>query len=84
MLEKELQFFIANQERLDKEHRGKTLVIKDEEVVGVYDTPLEAYVASMKKYEPGTFMIQPCGEGADAYTVTMTSHELFAPNSLPA
>jgi len=77
MLEKELEFFIANQERLVKEHRGKTLVIKDQQVVGVYDTPLEAYTESMKKYEPGTFMIQPCNEGTDAYTVTITSHELF-------
>ena len=77
MLEKELKFFINNQERLVKEHRGKTLVIKDEQVVGVYESPLEAYVESMKKYEPGTFMIQPCNEGADAYTVTITSHELF-------
>jgi hypothetical protein len=77
MLEKELKFFIANQERLVKEYRGKTLVIKDEKVVGVYDTPLEAYVESMKKYQPGTFMIQPCTEGTDAYTVTITSHELF-------
>jgi hypothetical protein len=77
MLEKELQFFIDNQERLVKEHRGKTLVIRGEEVVGVYDSPLEAYLDSMKKYEPGTFMIQPCAEGTDAYTVTITSHELF-------
>ncbi len=77
MLEKELQFFIDNQERLVKEHRGKTLVIKDEKVVGVYDSTLEAYVESLKKYEPGTFMIQPCNEGTDAYTVTITSHELF-------
>lgn len=77
MLEKELEFFIANQERLVQEYRGKTLVIKDQKVVGVYETPLEAYTASMEKYEPGTFMIQPCTEGTDAYTVTITSHELF-------
>lgn len=82
MLEKELQFFINNQERLVKEHRGKTLVIKDEAVVGVYDTTLEAYTEAMKKYEPGTFMIQPCNEGSDAYTVVITSHELFGNNSI--
>jgi hypothetical protein len=82
MLEKELQFFIDNQERLVNEHRGKTLVIKDEQVVGVYDSPLEAYLDSLKKYEPGTFMIQPCTEGTDAYTVTITSHELFGNSAL--
>jgi hypothetical protein len=76
-LEKDLEFFIANQDRLVKEHRGKVLVIKDQQVVGVYNTSLEAYEDAMKKYEPGTFMIQPCREGTDAYTVTITSHELF-------
>lgn len=83
MLEKELNYFIANQERLVQEYRGKTLVIKDEQVVGVYDTPLDAYVESMKKYQPGTFMIQPCSEGTDAYTVTITSHELFGNPTSP-
>lgn len=82
MLEKELQFFIDHQERLVNEHRGKTLVIKGEQVVGVYETPLEAYLESLKKYEPGTFMIQPCTEGTDAYTVTITSHELFGSAAL--
>jgi hypothetical protein len=82
MLEKELQFFIDNQERLVKEHRGKTLVIRGEEVVAVYDSPLEAYTEAMKKYDPGTFMIQPCNEGSDAYTVTITSHELFGSRTL--
>jgi hypothetical protein len=76
-LEKELEFFIANQDRLVKEHRGKVLVIKDQQVVGVYNTALDAYKDASKKYEPGTFMIQPCNEGTDAYTVTISSHELF-------
>jgi len=81
MLEKELQFFIDNQDRLVKEYRGKTLVIRGQEVVGVYDSTLEAYTEAMKQYDPGTFMIQPCTEGSDAYTVTITSHELFRPAS---
>lgn len=79
-LEKDLEFFIANQARLVKEYRGKTLVIKDQQVVGVYANALEAYKDAMKKYDPGTFMIQPCTEGTDAYTVTITSHELFGDN----
>lgn len=77
MFERELQFFIANQERLVKEYKGKVLVLKGEEVVGVYDDPLTAYLDASKNYEPGTFMIQPCTEGSDAYTVTITSHAMF-------
>ena len=77
MFEQELEYFIANQERLVKEHGGKTLVLRGEEVVGVYDDALKAYLDATKKYDPGTFMIQPCVEGSDAYTVTITSHAIF-------
>jgi hypothetical protein len=80
MFDRELQFFIANQDRLVAEHSGKTLVLRGEEVVGAHSNALEAYLDAVRKYEPGTFMIQPCVEGADAYTVTITSHELF-PNA---
>src|SRR5215470_5598946 len=73
MFDRELQFFINNQDELVKAHRGKVLVIKDEEVVGVYGDALTAYLDATAKYEPGTFMIQPCEEGTDAYTVTITS-----------
>jgi len=78
MFEKELQFFIANQDRLVQEYGGKTLVLRGEEVVGVYGDALEAYLDAAKKYEPGTFMIQPCVEGSQAYTVTITSHAIFS------
>ena len=77
MFDRELQFFIANQDRLVADHLGKTLVLKGEQVVGVHDSPLEAYLEAIKRFEPGSFMIQPCAEGSDAYTVTITSHEIF-------
>jgi len=76
MFERELQYFIDNQERLVAEYRGKTLVIRGDEVVGAYDNALDAYVEAAAKYEPGTFMVQPCVEGSDAYTVTITSTNL--------
>ena len=79
MFEKELQYFINNQDGLVKKHSGKTLVLKGESVVGVYDSPLDAYLDAEKKYGRGSYMIQPCVEGADAYTVTISTHELFEP-----
>lgn len=71
MFEKELQFFIANQQRLVADYKGKILVLRGEEVVSAHNDALEAYLDATGKYEPGTFMIQPCIEGADAYTVTI-------------
>ena len=71
MFKDELDFFIANQDQLVKQHEGKVLVIKGHEVLGVYDTALQAYIEAQKQYPLGTFMIQPCEPGPDAYSVTL-------------
>lgn len=67
----ELEYFIANQEKLVKEFGDKVLIIKGQQVVGIYETVLAAYVEAQKTYELGTFMIQHCAPGPDAYTVTI-------------
>ncbi|MEK6406254.1 MAG: hypothetical protein AABN34_04745 [Acidobacteriota bacterium] len=71
MFTKELAFFIDNQEKLVEQYKGKILVIKNDEIIGVYGTPLEAYLESQKTHELGTFMIQACEPGPDAYSVTL-------------
>jgi hypothetical protein len=71
VFEAELRFFITNQNDLVEKHNGKVLVIRGDELVGVYDSTLEAYLEAQKQYEPGTFMIQPCAPGPEAYTVTI-------------
>lgn len=78
MLKEELDFFITNQDELVKQYAGKILVIKNKEVIGVYNNVLEAYLEAQKENELGTFMIQPCENGVEAYTVTISSQEIFA------
>lgn len=73
MFEKQLQYFIDNQEALVREYGGQIIVLVDERVVGAYPTTLEAYLDASAKYEPGTYMIQKCEPGEDAYTVTLSS-----------
>jgi hypothetical protein len=77
MFERELNFFIANQDRLVAQYDGKTLVLRGDEVVSVHDSALDAYLDATKKYQLGTFMIQPCSKGPDAYTVTITTHGIL-------
>jgi hypothetical protein len=77
MFEKELKYFISNQNELLQKHLNKILVIKNEEIIGVYDSPLEAYIETQKEYELGTFFIQPCQKGPEAYTVTLNSHKML-------
>ena len=73
MFDAELAFFIAHQDDLVKQHRGKTLIIRGNEVVGAYRTTLEAYLVGQRLYPAGSFMVQPCVPGLGAYTVTINS-----------
>lgn len=78
MFQKEFEYFKANQEDLVRQHEGKVLSIKGEKVIGVYNNALEAYIESSKDHKIGSFMIQPCKPGPEAYTVTISSSELIA------
>jgi hypothetical protein len=71
MFDQELAFFISHQNELVAAYGGRTLVIRGDQVVGVYPTPLDAYSAALKEYPVGTFMIQPCEPGSGAYTVVV-------------
>jgi len=73
VFESELAFFITHQKDLVSKYEGKTLVLRGNELVGVYASPLEAYLEAQKQFPPGTFMIQPCAPGPDAYTVTINA-----------
>lgn len=76
-LEKEFKYYLENQESLLMLYDGKYVVIVGEEVVAAYDSIQEAYYESIKKYEPGTFLIQKCTEGKEAYTQSFTSRVVF-------
>ena len=71
MFDTELEFFITHQDELVAKHKGRALIISGRQVVGVRDTPLEAYLEAQKGLPPGSFMIQPCEPGPGAYSVTL-------------
>lgn len=73
MFEQELSFFIENQTELVKQYRGKVLVIVGKTMVGAFGNLPEAYKEAVKKYELGSFMLQRCEPGPDAYTITLSS-----------
>lgn len=78
MFERELDFFIANQKELVEKYQGKYLAIKGEKVIGVYSSAMDAYFTAQKEHELGSFMIQPCEPGPDAYTMTIVSEGLVS------
>ena len=60
-LQKEFDFYVANQDQLVREYDGKVIVIKDQRVIGAYDSEMEAVQATVKVHPLGTFLVQKCG-----------------------
>ena len=77
MLDEEFQYFLDNQEALVEKYPDKVLVIVGLEVVGAYDSHQEAVSEALKQYERGTFLVQQCKSGPDAYTLTFHSRVRF-------
>ena len=77
MLEREFKYFRDNQNELVKKYLDKYIGIVGEEVKGAYDDVGTAYQESIKLYKPGSFLIQQCKPGKDAYTQTFHSRVRF-------
>lgn len=77
-LRQEFDYYIANQKELVEKYRGRVIVIKGKQVVGVYRNEVEAVTESERKFELGTFLVQKCEPGEDNYTQTFHSRVSFA------
>lgn len=76
-LRKEFDYYLDHQEELLKIYQGKFIVIKDSQVIGAYDSELEAVNKTAEKHELGTFLVQKCEPGTDSYTQTYHSRVMF-------
>lgn len=77
MLEREFQYYREHQEELAQKYDGKYIVIIGENVVGAYDSEIEAYNEAKKDHEVGTFLIQLCTSDPSAYIQTFHSRVSF-------
>ena len=77
-LEKEFKFFLANQQELVEKYEGKFVVIKNSDILGAYDSEIEAIEKTSREHEPGTFLVQRCEIGTESYTYTFHSRVAFA------
>jgi hypothetical protein len=69
MLDTEFKYYLDNQNEILKSYNGKVVVIKDSNVVGAYESYQQAHLESIKKYKLGTFLLQLCTPGDEAYTI---------------
>ena len=74
MLRDEFLYYLDNQAKIAEVHEGKVLVIKDKKIVGVYDSETAALKESVKKFELGSFLIQPCSADPESVVITLHNH----------
>jgi len=78
-LEREFHYYLAHQDELVRKYNGKYIVIQETTVLGAYNSEWEAVQEMTKQgYELGTFLVQRCEPGEDAYTVTFPAEVTFA------
>ncbi len=78
MLEKEFNYYLDNQSELVEKYNGKFLVIKEDQVIGTYDSESVALFETEKAHEKGTFLIQFCESGDESYTQSFHSRVVFS------
>ena len=76
-LEQEFQWYLDNQDDLVDKYVGRFIVIKDCEVLGDYESKLEAINETEKHHELGTFLVMKCEAGSEDYTQIFHSRVAF-------
>ncbi len=76
-LEKEFNYYLQHKEELIEKYNGKFIVIKNNAVIGQYESELEAVEETSKQHELGTFLVQKCEPGSESYTYTFHSRVAF-------
>jgi hypothetical protein len=77
-LQKEFEYYLAHQAEMVAQYNGRFVVIKDQQVLGAFDSELAAMTETQKVHALGTFLIQKVAPGAAAYTQTFHSRVSFA------
>lgn len=60
MLDKEYLYYKNNIDKLNTDYTNRFIIIKDETLIGDYETIEEAMAAGLSKFEPGTFLVKQC------------------------
>lgn len=77
ILKDEFEYYLEHQADFVAKYAGRYIVLKNHEVLGVYETNIEAYQETEKEHELGTFLIQFVQAGEDSYTQTFHSRVLI-------
>jgi len=67
-LEKEYEYYLSIREELAREHNGKLVAIKGQEVLGIFDNYRAAANALYAEHEYGTVLMQELGRDYEYFT----------------
>ncbi|MCK9426370.1 MAG: hypothetical protein M0Q21_10060 [Ignavibacteriaceae bacterium] len=73
----EFKYYLDHQDKLVEKYNNKFIVIKNQEVIGAFNSTTEAYEETRKEHELGTFLIQHCLPGKNSYQQTFHSRVVF-------
>jgi hypothetical protein len=62
MLEKERKYFETHRAEWLKQHSGKFVLVKEEELVGVYNTQQEALIEGARRFGTSSFLVRQVEE----------------------
>jgi len=65
MQDQDFDYFLQNMEGLYQTHGHKFVAIKNQTILGIYDTFNDALESTLKTEELGTFLIQECLENRE-------------------
>lgn len=76
-LQNEYDFYVEHRSELLEKYSGKVLAIKDQDVIGVYESELEALEKTSENFQIGTFLIQVCDPTEGSMNHVFQSRAIF-------
>jgi hypothetical protein len=78
VLEKEFKYFVENQVELFKQFPDQYIAIKEEKVIGVFDTEIDAYLETQEKHSVDSFLVQFCSLATVVFIPNSTDYSKIA------
>ncbi len=76
-LQAAFDYYLDHQDEMVEKYDGKYIVIKDGDVLGVFDDQLTAVTETKKSHELGTFLVQKVSKGDAEYSQTFHTRAVF-------
>lgn len=79
-LEKEYRYYLDHLSEMVKQFEDKVVVIKDQQVIGVFESDLAAVEATQPRHTPGTFLVHRVHADDAVRRQTFQSRVSFRPS----